>query len=567
MTIFNSNTSSSNVNASYEVAALATRELFNNPAMGTPKDWSEEQRLLAIGIICERRFTVPHRVANTLEQEAPDCTVSADEIVAWAVDAKLIKKGAETRVDGIKTIKYVRTDRLASMLALCEVRIESRIQTKVRGSTLTEKTINKMNSMGVKANPTVRAWASQAWEDKELRESLNKDKKEMIRVITNMSPKPFTQMFKLDHRGRLYAYGTMIRHDGDTLMRSAFERAEATRPVNLPQALEAVCLQIADELKCKESMSKRIRVGGKYAANTTPDYKAWVKNPTLARLVLGFKELMETGETALMVYQDATSSGIQHSAVITGDKQLAEKVNLTPADRNTPIRDVYKAVADAMDEGRRTAKDCMMPRIYGAGEDSTADAFYKMLTVDMGMDEYKAEERTREVMVKFFEAESREIPMVRALAKALQSYGAVDGEMVWTMPDGFRVVQAEKDYDACSVRIGRFHTYTKNKAQISASLQASAFPPNLVHSIDAYHLRKVICAAGYDVMSIHDSVGCAPEHYFELSELIRKKFYETHMEVDAEKLVREATGREDVALPFTGDYDLKDCLQAINMFC
>ncbi len=52
--------------------------------------------------------------------------------------------------------------------------------------------------------------------------------------------------------------------------------------------------------------------------------------------------------------------------------------------------------------------------------------------------------------------------------------------------------------------------------------------PNLVHSIDSTHLRMVVNACDFELVTVHDSIGSHPCDFFATAQAIREQFVEVH---------------------------------------
>lgn len=131
--------------------------------------------------------------------------------------------------------------------------------------------------------------------------------------------------------------------------------------------------------------------------------------------------------------------------------------------------------------------------------------------------------------------------------------------MIWTTPDGFEVNHFRENVKEALVHT-KFDGYVRMKiyegqGSLNPSEMASAFPPNLVHSLDATHLRMTTLAGlNHGITSfgmIHDSFGVHAHHMpVFLRECVRPEFVRLYMETDMLQtlyemyngLVRESDG-------------------------
>ena len=94
--------------------------------------------------------------------------------------------------------------------------------------------------------------------------------------------------------------------------------------------------------------------------------------------------------------------------------------------------------------------------------------------------------------------------------------------------------EALKPFDAYINPNEQGHISVRRKSgQRSIESERTGIAPNLVHSLDALHMRMVIQGLANslkmtDFWSVHDSFGCHPNHIEELTTNVRGKFVQLH---------------------------------------
>jgi len=83
-----------------------------------------------------------------------------------------------------------------------------------------------------------------------------------------------------------------------------------------------------------------------------------------------------------------------------------------------------------------------------------------------------------------------------------------------------------------SIHLPRYES--DEKGRLRAAKQRSAIPPNLIHSLDAYHLRWTVnqMPDSCDLWVVHDAFGSHPRDLSRLRKNITQGFYNLHSERD-----------------------------------
>ncbi len=140
----------------------------------------------------------------------------------------------------------------------------------------------------------------------------------------------------------------------------------------------------------------------------------------------------------------------------------------------------------------------------------------------------------------------------------------------WVTPDGFSV--RLKEYKTEQIRreyyvFGKRHTFVLNipTKEINDRGVRSCISPNIVHSLDATHLRLTLNAsykAGIkNHWFIHDSFACSPNNSIKLNKLIRREFVKLYAGDGIKNIVnyfQNQTKTKIDNVPITGNYDVNE---------
>lgn len=114
--------------------------------------------------------------------------------------------------------------------------------------------------------------------------------------------------------------------------------------------------------------------------------------------------------------------------------------------------------------------------------------------------------------------------------------------VIWSTPLGLPIVQPYRKTTRKQVKTNLqtvFISDPNQRSAVSPRKQASAFPPNFIHSLDATHMLLTAITmnkAGLAFASVHDSYWTHPSCVDEMSGIIRETFIKLHTENILEKL-------------------------------
>jgi len=260
------------------------------------------------------------------------------------------------------------------------------------------------------------------------------------------------------------------------------------------------------------------------------------------------------------VHQDGTCNGLQHYAALGGDTQGAKQVNLGVTDRPS---DVYSYVAAMVQEKvkadaangakramlldgkitRRVVKQTVMTTVYGVTFIGARDQIEKQLkdkkdipeeecwasaaylakgVIDCIGDLFSGAQDIQNWLNICAKLISKSIPPARipaAISAPLPRNGHFktpaaqdrikDEQMtavVWTTPLGLPIVQPYRKTKRRQVATTLQTVYISDPntpAAVNSVKQASAFPPNFIHSLDATHmmLTSLECQVRLSIVS------------------------------------------------------------------
>lgn len=301
---------------------------------------------------------------------------------------------------------------------------------------------------------------------------------------------------------------------------------------------------------------------------------------------LNYPDGPEAFPSQLPVHQDGTCNGLQHYAALGGDLQGAQQVNLRGGDRPS---DVYSGVADLVvntlseraAEGDETAqllqgkvtrkvvKQTVMTTVYGVTFVGAKNQVMRQLAdrgdipaaklwesasylakVIMGCigDLFSGANMIQTWLAQTARLIAKSIPGDRFVntgtdAEPLWSRSRRGGSrdsreqmtsVIWTTPLGLPVVQpyrkVKKHQVLTSIQTVFIRDPNEN-FEVNTSKQASAFPPNFIHSLDATHmyLTAIEChSKGLVFASVHDSYWTHACDIDAMNDTIRDTFVRLH---------------------------------------
>ncbi|KAI0316635.1 hypothetical protein OF83DRAFT_1125717 [Amylostereum chailletii] len=292
----------------------------------------------------------------------------------------------------------------------------------------------------------------------------------------------------------------------------------------------------------------------------------------------------------LPIHQDGTCNGLQHYAALGGDAVGAKQVNLDVGDRPSDVYTyvanmVEKRIAEDLEKGdryaqmlngkisRKVVKQTVMTTVYGVTfigareqiekqlkdrgdvpyeECYLAAAYIAKKVLQCIGDLFKGANEIMTWLTTSARLIARSVPAERLnealkvekprgawkTTKNRKTSNRVKKEqmtaVVWTTPLGLPIVQPYRKVQRKQIMTSVQSVYITDPnipAEVNSQKQASAFPPNFIHSLDATHmlLTALECRTqGLHFASVHDSYWTHPCDIDQMSGIIRETFIALH---------------------------------------
>lgn len=351
------------------------------------------------------------------------------------------------------------------------------------------------------------------------------NKKKFLRVIHEYLGKPFHFVWRYDSRGRSYSSGydlNLQSNEYGKALLSLHDREPITQMENLFVAIAGHAGK--DKLTWQERID--------WVHGQDPDEIEW-EQPILGRKAIRAYEASQAGNPSGYVMSlDATSSGLQIMAVISGCKQTAKLVNCTDP---TKRWDLYDEVAGMMNAKlakpvpRKVTKQCVMTHYYNS------KATPKAMLNDAGLE-------------AFYDTLNGLLPGAEDVMETINAcWNPQADHHSWVMPDGHHVyVPIVEGVNATFTDADLGDIPIRYYRQMPSENYRSLCP-NVIHSIDGYVAREMIRRCQFQLSHIHDCFVFSPDHLQEVAD--------TYREIMAE--LANSNIFEDILQQITGDHTIK----------
>lgn len=328
--------------------------------------------------------------------------------------------------------------------------------------------------------------AGEGWaEFQKRRKAFEKYTRDSQRVMQEMIDcgNQFWFTHRYDKRGRTYAMGYHMSPQGNDWNKAVLEFANMELPSE--HGLEVLTMDIAGSFGLdKKSWTERM-VWFNQHESVLDQVAIEAKDP--ARFVAGVDALRRARRdqpSGYPVALDATSSGIQILAVLTGDRKAAELCNVVDAGG---CMDAYSEIHSRMPKTNRTyerpdLKRAVMTSAYGSR---------KVPETVFGAD-----------VDVFYETMGREMPGVWELQEfLLDAWDPTAESYNWVLPDNFHVQckimdRVSEQVEFMGDTYTTFH-YVNQPKESGKSLSA-----NLTHSVDGMLVREMLRRCNYDQVQL-----------------------------------------------------------------
>jgi DNA-directed RNA polymerase len=307
----------------------------------------------------------------------------------------------------------------------------------------------------------------------------------------------------------------------------------------------------------------------------------------------------------LPVHQDGSCNGLQHYAALGRDYHGARAVNLVPSEcpqdvYSDVLRIVQKKVEEDYQKGeplakalrgklmRKIVKQTVMTSVYGVTFIGAREQILKQLIAKDDM-EWDGDAEEREEAMRKASAYLAKLTLesitdlfssARAIMKWLTTCARIIGReqepVCWITPLGLPVVQPyrkEKNHRITTSMQTVSLLVSNDELPVSSTRQASAFPPNFVHSLDSTHMLKTALRCKQERLAftaVHDSYWTHPCSVDRMNVLLREEFVGLHSQPLLESLYENFTSRfpgvDFPDIPERGELDLESVLHSPYFF-
>eukprot|EP00055_Hartaetosiga_balthica_P000193 m.135922 g.135922 ORF g.135922 m.135922 type:complete len:1162 (-) comp10314_c0_seq1:1679-5164(-) len=422
-----------------------------------------------------------------------------------------------------------------------------------------------------------------------------------LMVAQMFKDKPFYLPHNIDFRGRAYTIAPYLTHIGDDMCRGLLtfakkkplgDRGLRWLKIHLSNVYGNDKCSLDDREKFAEQNIHHINETVSNPLKFLEDGETmwWLEGDSPWQILSTCLELHAAlnspdptaFESSLPVHQDGTCNGLQHYAALGRDKDGARHVNLSTSPGEDFPQDVYSAVARKMDilinknangefahpvsqtheraqeiakmiasHGplqRKIVKQTVMTNVYGVTFVGGRDQIVRQLRAAKLVPNEDIRDTANYLTTLVFQSLGEIFEKAQKIQKWLSRQAkmiAASGEPVaWITPLGFPVVQPYHKANSITFPSKLQAIYiveTSNPGYLPAiGKQASAFPPNFVHSLDSTHMMLTAnrCREKDIVFaSVHDSFWTHACSVDEMSEFIREEFVSMHSKPILQNLV------------------------------
>ena len=362
----------------------------------------------------------------------------------------------------------------------------------------------------------------------------NMNKKKFLRVINEYLDKPFHFVWRYDSRGRSYSSGYDLNLQSNEYGKALLSLRKKEKITKIENLLVAIANHAG---KDKLTWEERID----WAIGQNPDDIQW-EEPMLGRkAVRAYVDTMAGKPSGYTMSLDATSSGLQVMAAISGCKQTAKLTNMIDVDVR---HDLYNRVTEMMNQRlakpltRKIVKQCVMTHYYNSKATPKALLSEHELSV-------------------FYEVMQGLLPGAEDVMETINAcWNDQADHHTWTMPDGHTVY--------IPVMEGINATYTDDElgeiplryyAQTTSDNYRSLCP-NLIHSIDGYVAREMIRRCDFQLSHIHDCFVFSPDYLQDVAGTYREIMAEIAKGNVFQDIIRQITGDTKIVVAkYSDDLD------------
>jgi len=367
-------------------------------------------------------------------------------------------------------------------------------QFKKHDEPLAYDVINKLQNIAWEIDPATYLFEQES--------NLTINRKQFLKVIDEYIGSHFYFVWRYDCRGRSYSSGYHLNLQNNEYGKALLSLHK--KEVISKQNIANLYISIAN-LAGKDKLTWAKRMD--WASKQDLDNIKWEK-PILGRkAVRALRDTQEGKPTGYVMSLDATSSGIQIMAVISGCRETAKYVNCI----NPNIRyDLYTEVAKMMNKElservpRKIVKEVTMTHFYNSEAEPK-----KLLS-------------SKELEV-FYEVITGLLPGAEQVMHAINECWNYDADHhSWIMPDGHTVYVPIVESTIGTYTDPEFGKIPLRWTQKTKSDDFRSLCPNVIHSIDGYIAREMVRRCDFQLSHVHDCFVFNPNHLQEVSKTYRE---------------------------------------------
>lgn len=246
------------------------------------------------------------------------------------------------------------------------------------------------------------------------------------------------------------------------------------------------------------------------------------------------------------VFMDATASGYQIMAALSGCKKTAELVNLID---NGKRNDLYTILTNKI-VSKVPDSDLFINKT-----DAQRRKFMKKPIMTHG---YNSRSKPREILGEdseeleaFYLTLQQETPGAEAVRMVINMAWNPNAMFhQWTLPDGHVVKVRVTDQVDTRIEVDELDhmTFAYRFFPNQPSERNTSLTPNVIHSIDAYIAREIIRRCNHPVAHIHDAFTTHPNNMPVVMDLYRELMAEIAESNLLENIIKEITGDPELTI-------------------
>jgi hypothetical protein len=325
--------------------------------------------------------------------------------------------------------------------------------------------------------------------EKETNHNLNKRK--FLRVINEYIGQPFHFVWRYDSRGRSYSSGYDLNLQTNEYGKALISLHNKEMITNIPNLYIAIANHAGqDKLTWKERINWT-------ASQPDVDKIPW-EEPILGRkAVRALKDSTEGKPSGYVMSLDATASGLQIMAALSGCKKTAKLVNMTDP---TTRYDVYGEIANLMNANINKPVPRKIIKYAGMTHYYNSKATPKALL-------------TEQELHVFYQVIKGLLPGAEDVMDTINACWNPEADHhTWTMPDGHTVYvpvveglnAVYRDPELGEIPLRYYHQ--------TCSDNFRSLPANVIHSIDGYIAREMVRLCNFQLSHVHDCFVFSPDH-------------------------------------------------------